>query len=202
MWFLSARLETLPRTHIHIYRTRTRTRTRYRGSRQTPKLYHVHVCARSPVLGSPLLPSWELSLDQWRYRSLLGNSSADSVTVFCSLLFQWLLLPLFRSRFRRFTFLSSSGSECRSVFCPVGSSARFSSALSSGSEVSISSALMSSALQISVPAAVNPSAWDFVGMELGKRWDVLGLALLSSYIQSEVDHLSNFQSEVDHGLKN
>jgi len=60
---------------------------------------------------------------------------------------------------------------------------------------------MSSAPQISAPAAVNPSAWDFVGMELGKYWDVLGSVLLSTYTQSQVDHLSNFQSEVDHGLK-
>ena len=40
---------------MYIYRTRTRTR--YWGSRQTLKLYHVHAHARSPVLGSPLLPS-------------------------------------------------------------------------------------------------------------------------------------------------
>jgi hypothetical protein len=60
---------------------------------------------------------------------------------------------------------------------------------------------MSSAPQISAPAAVNPSAWDFVGSGLGIGWDVLGSALISSYTQSQVDHLSNFQSEVDHGLK-
>ena len=60
---------------------------------------------------------------------------------------------------------------------------------------------MSSAPQISAPAAVNPSAWDFLGSGLGFGCDVLGLALLSSYTQSQVDHLSNFQSEVDHLLK-
>ena len=70
--------------------------------------------------------------------------------------------------------------------------------MSNGSEVSASSALMSSTPQISAPAAVNPSAWDFVGSGLGVGWDVLGSALLSSYTQSQVDHLSNFQSEVDH----
>ena len=46
-------------TCARMYIYRTRTRTRYWGSRQTLKLYHVHAYARSPVLGSPLLPSWE-----------------------------------------------------------------------------------------------------------------------------------------------
>lgn len=46
------------RTYVYISHT-YRTRTRYWGSRQTLKLYHVHVYARSQVLGSPLLPSWE-----------------------------------------------------------------------------------------------------------------------------------------------
>ena len=60
---------------------------------------------------------------------------------------------------------------------------------------------MSSALQISAPAAVNPSAWDFVGSGFEVGWDVLGSVWLSSCTQSQVDHLSNFQSEVDHLLK-
>ena len=48
------------RTYVYISHTH-HTRTRYWGSRQTPKLYHVHVHARTPILGSPLLPSWENS---------------------------------------------------------------------------------------------------------------------------------------------
>ena len=39
---------------------------------------------------------------------------------------------------------------------------------------------MSSAPQISAPAAVNPSAWDFVGGGLGIGWDVLGSARFGS----------------------
>lgn len=60
MRFLSAWLKTLPRAHVCIYiaHAHAHTRTRYWGSRQTLKLYHVHAHARSPVLGSPLLPSW------------------------------------------------------------------------------------------------------------------------------------------------
>jgi hypothetical protein len=57
---------------------------------------------------------------------------------------------------------------------------------------------MSSAPQIFAPAAVNPSAWDFVGSGLGFGWDVLGSVWLSVCTQIQVDHLSNFQSEVDH----
>lgn len=45
------------RTYVYI--SHTHIRTRYWGSRQTLKLYHVHVHARTPVIGSPLLPSWE-----------------------------------------------------------------------------------------------------------------------------------------------
>ena len=39
---------------------------------------------------------------------------------------------------------------------------------------------MSSAPQISVQAAVNPSVWDFVGSGLGFGWDVLGSARFGS----------------------
>jgi len=46
------------RTYVYISHTH-HIRTRYWGSRQTLKLYHVHAHARTPVLGSPLLPSWE-----------------------------------------------------------------------------------------------------------------------------------------------
>ena len=115
------------RTYVYISHT-YHTRTRYRdlGKLRNPTTYTYAQGLQSSALLFCRLG--KLSLDQWRYRSRLGNTSAVVVTVFCSLLFQWLLLPLFRSRFRRFTFLSSIGSECRSVFCLVGSSARLSSA--------------------------------------------------------------------------
>ena len=124
--------ETLPRAHVCIYIAHAHAHdTGDLGKLRNSTTYtYTQELQSSALLFCRL---GKLSLDQWRYRSRLGNSSAVAVTVFCSLLFQWLLLPLFRSRFRRFTFLSSIGSECQFVFCPVGSSAWLSSALSSGS---------------------------------------------------------------------
>lgn len=175
---MSARLETLPRTHVCIYiahaphtytilgisansKTLPRTRTRKESN---PRLFSSAVLGNSP-------------LDQWRYRSRLGNSSAVVVTVFRSLpmssVTSVLQIPISA------VWISSLPSAWN-VALSSAQSARWLGSprlLSSGSEVSASSALISSAPQISAPAAVNPSAWDFVGSGLGFGWDVLGSPL-------------------------
>ena len=103
MWFLSAWLETLPRTHVCIYIAHAHVHdTGDLGKLRNSTTYtHTQGLQSSALLFCRL---GKLSIDQWRYRSRLGNSSAVAVTVFCSLLFQWLLLPLFRSRFRQIVF--------------------------------------------------------------------------------------------------
>ena len=181
---------------MYIYRTRTRTR--YWGSRQTLKLYHVHVHARTPILGSPLLPSWgntsrpvTVTLSAWKLfcrggdRLLLSplpvaSSSALQIPIPAVYIFLFhrlgMSLCLLSSRLFCLVLLGfvqwfrGFGIFCSDVFC-------------SGCRQSIGLGF----------------CWERFGNRLG--CPRLGSALLSSYTQSQVDHLSNFQSEVDHLLK-